>query len=283
MTYAPNLGSVPVYPPNSPPSSTSQIEAINAPNEPTNASINPTNALPPPHPMLTHSRNNISKPKVFFDGTTRYPLPCALLVNGACDSLATEPTCFSQASLVPIATARNIIGCKWVFRIKRYANGLIKHYKARLVAKGFHQQPRGDYSETFSPVIKPTTVLRNAQGALLSQKRYILDLLKHNHMLDAKPVRSPMATSTILSLFDGEPLDDPTPYRSIVGALQYLAITRPDIAFLVNKLSQFMHRPTSLHWQLVKRLLHYLKHTVHFGIQIHKSLNFLLQAFTDAN
>jgi hypothetical protein len=126
-------------------------------------------------------------------------------------------------------------------------------------------------------------VLRNAQGALLSQKRYILDLLKHNHMLDAKPVRSPMATSTILSLFDGEPLDDPTPYRSIVGALQYLAITRPDIAFLVNKLSQFMHRPTSLHWQLVKRLLHYLKHTVHFGIQIHKSLNFLLQAFTDAN
>jgi hypothetical protein len=97
MTYAPNLGSVPVYPPNSPPSSTSQIEAINAPNEPTNASINPTNALPPPHPMLTHSRNNISKPKVFFDGTTRYPLPCALLVNGACDSLATEPTCFSQA------------------------------------------------------------------------------------------------------------------------------------------------------------------------------------------
>ena len=88
MTYAPNLGYVPVYPPNSPPSSTSQIEAINAPNE-------PTNALPPPYPMLTCSRNNISKPKVFFDGTTRYPLPYALLVNGACDSLATKPTCFS--------------------------------------------------------------------------------------------------------------------------------------------------------------------------------------------
>ena len=80
-------------------------------------------------------------------------------------------------------------------------------------------------------------VLRNAQGALLSQKRYILDLLKRNHMLDAKPVRSPMATSTILSVFDGEPLDDPTPYRSTIGALQYLAIIKPDIAFVVNKLS----------------------------------------------
>jgi hypothetical protein len=138
MTYAPNLGSVPVYPPNSPPSSTSQIEATNAPNEPTDAPINPTNALPPPHPMLTRSRNNISKPRVFSDGITGYSLPRALLVDGACDSLATKPTCFSQAikhphwhdamnsefdallhnrtwSLVPTATARNIIGCKWVF------------------------------------------------------------------------------------------------------------------------------------------------------------------------
>ena len=87
---SPNLGSVPVCPPNSPPSSTSQIDATSAP-------INPTNALPPPHPMLTHSRNNISKPKVFSDGTTRYLLPHALLVDGTCDSLTTEPTCFSQA------------------------------------------------------------------------------------------------------------------------------------------------------------------------------------------
>ena len=126
-------------------------------------------------------------------------------------------------------------------------------------------------------------VLHNAQCALLSQKRCILDLLKRNHMLDAKLVRSPMATSTILSIFDGEPLDDPMPFWSTVGALQYLAITRPDIAFVVNKLSQFMHCPNSLHWQSVKRLLRYLKHTIHFGLQIHKSSNFSLQAFTNAD
>jgi hypothetical protein len=126
-------------------------------------------------------------------------------------------------------------------------------------------------------------VIRNEHGALLSQKRYILDLLKRNHMIDAKPVSSPMATTTVLSTLEGEPLADPTPYRSAVGALQYLAITRPDIAFVVNKLSQFMHRPTSLHWQSVKRLLRYLKHTVLFGLQIHKSSNFSLQAFTDAD
>ena len=126
-------------------------------------------------------------------------------------------------------------------------------------------------------------VIRNDNGALLSQKRYILDLLKRNNMLEAKPVSSLMATSTVLSVFDGEPLKDPTPFRSTVGALQYLPITKPDIGFVVNKLSQFMHRPTSLHWQSVKRLLRYLKQTVHFGLQISRTSNFTLQAFTDAD
>jgi len=61
-------------------------------------------------------------------------------------------------TLVPPDSATNIVGCKWVIRLKRKADGSIDRYKARLVAKSFHQQPGIDYGKTYSPVIKPTTV-----------------------------------------------------------------------------------------------------------------------------
>ena len=70
-------------------------------------------------------------------------------------------------------------------------------------------------------------------------------------MLEAKPVSTPMASSTNLSAYEGEPFPNHTLLRSTVGALQYLSITRPDIAFAVNKLSQFMHKLTQTHWQSV--------------------------------
>ena len=60
--------------------------------------------------------------------------------------------------LVPPVSVQNIVGCKWIFRIKRLPNGYVDRYKAWLVAKGFHQHLRLDYHDTFSPVVKPTPV-----------------------------------------------------------------------------------------------------------------------------
>jgi hypothetical protein len=118
---------------------------------------------------------------------------------------------------------------------------------------------------------------------LLSQRRYILNLLKRTNMLEAKPISSPMSSSNSLSAFAGDPMEDPLIYRSTVGSLKYLSLTRPDLAFAVNRVCQFMHKPSRLHWQAVKIILRYLKHTLTHGLLLTRSHASTLEAFSDAN
>ena len=76
---------------------------------------------------------------------------------------------------------------------------------------------------------------------------------------------------------------DASNYRSVVGSLQYLSFTRPDISFAVNKLAQFMQSPEEAHWNALKRLLRYLHGTMHFGLQIHRHSPLSIHSFTDAD
>jgi histone deacetylase 1/2 len=76
---------------------------------------------------------------------------------------------------------------------------------------------------------------------------------------------------------------DATRYRSIVGGLQYLTLTRPDLAFSVNKVCQFLHVPTTAHWSAVKRILRYVKGAMDVGLYIRKSNSRLVSAFSDAD
>jgi hypothetical protein len=98
-------------------------------------------------------------------------------------------------------------------------------------------------------------VIPTTTSLFLSQHKYIRDLLTKMNMHGAKKVTILLSTTTVLKLIDGTSSVDCTEYKSVIGAMQYLSLTRPDISFAVNKLSQFMHKPTAAHWTAAKRLL----------------------------
>jgi homoserine trans-succinylase len=104
-------------------------------------------------------------------------------------------------------------------------------------------------------------------------------------MIQCKPGTTPLSTSEKLSAAKGKPLGpiDTTHYRSIVGALQYLTLTRPDLSFVVNKMCQYLHAPTEDHWSAVKRIFRYLKSNTKIGLNICWSNSLLMSAYSDAD
>uniref|UniRef100_A0ACD5TCP1 Uncharacterized protein n=1 Tax=Avena sativa TaxID=4498 RepID=A0ACD5TCP1_AVESA len=128
--------------------------------------------------------------------------------------------------------------------------------------------------------------VKNSQnGLLLTQEKYAVDLLTKVNMIKCTSSPTPLSSTEKLSLTEGTPLgpDDSTQYRSIVGALQYLTLTRPDISFSVNKVCQYLHAPTTAHWTAAKRILRYVQGTIHAGLTFQKSSSSLLSAFSDAD
>jgi histone deacetylase 1/2 len=130
------------------------------------ASVAPPDARP-----RTRLQSGIVKPKLITDGRVRW---CNTCVTGepATPQEAMQDPRWKNAMqaefdallknktwrLVPPSKGKNIIDCKWVFKIKRKSDGSIERYKARLVAKGFKQRYGIDYEDTFSPVVKIATV-----------------------------------------------------------------------------------------------------------------------------
>ncbi|PRQ46863.1 putative RNA-directed DNA polymerase [Rosa chinensis] len=92
----------------------------------------------------------------------------------------------------------------------------------------------------------------NGDHLHLTQHKYIVDLLKKTKLHDSRPYPTPVLSGKKLSVYDGVQLEDLSEYRSIVEALQYLTLTRPNICYAVNQVCQFMHSPTNVHWVAVK-------------------------------
>lgn len=382
------------------------------------------------HTMTTRAKAGISKPKILMLSKEPSTVKAAITDTHWHQAMIEEYTTLVNNKtwdLVPLPRGKTPIGCKWVFKVKHNPDGSISRHKARLVAKGFHQIPGFDFSETFSPVIKPVTTrvvlsialsngwsirqldvnnaflngilteevfmvqpegfsngdphticklnkslyglkqsprtwfdklsttllsfgfsrarsdhslfvkhspsstiyvlvyvddilvtgnvpsevsyhisLLHKQFALkdlgsihyflgvevdhlpdgsllLRQSKYIRDLLLKVQMHDAKPQPTPMASTVRLTNTGSDCFDDPKLYRSVVGALQYACITRPELAFSVNKVSQFMQKPLCDHWVAVKRILRYLQGTSHLGLHIQKCSHPRISAMCDAD
>ncbi|KAK9048756.1 hypothetical protein SSX86_032277 [Deinandra increscens subsp. villosa] len=128
------------------------------------------------------------------------------------------------------------------------------------------------------------TVQRHQSASLfLCQQKYALDLLRRAGLENCNAVATPVDTNAKLSSKDGDPLDNPTEYRALVGALQYLTITRPDISYAVQQVCMHMHAPRTSHMHALKRILRYLKGTIGYGLTIQRSLGHSLIAYTDAD
>jgi histone deacetylase 1/2 len=122
-------------------------------------------------------------------------------------------------------------------------------------------------------------------GLPLTQAKYTQELITKAGLTNCKPMSTPLSTSEKLTVDIGDPLDDmiATRYRSIVGDLQYLTLTRPDLSFAVNKVCQYLHRPTSVHYTAVKQILRYISGTIGYGLKFVKSSSSMVSAFSNAD
>ena len=125
----------------------------------------------------------------------------------------------------------------------------------------------------------------------ISQKAYVMKILKRFNMLDCIPCSTPFITNQrfcttgIENQDSSEFLDTTkTPYAEAIGSLIYLSTcTRPDISFAVGSLSRFMAKPTKAHWEGVKRIMRYLKGTLDGGITYMQQETYSLKGYSDAN
>ncbi|KAH9726484.1 retrovirus-related pol polyprotein from transposon RE2 [Citrus sinensis] len=219
--------------------------------------------------------------------------------------------------LVPPEQNMKLVGNKWIYRVKQNSNGSINKYKFRLLRQVDINNAflNGELSETvYMPQPEVTgnnnveieqlisnlsstfalkdlgnpnfflgiEVIRNDATLVLSQSKYIKDMLAKFDLKQCNGTDTPLATTEKLSKNMGEDFTNATQYKKAIGGLQYAVLTRPEIAYVVNKPSQFMANSLQPHWLACKRVLRYLKETIDYGMTFKRSDSLDPVIYTDA-
>ena len=125
-------------------------------------------------------------------------------------------------------------------------------------------------------------ISQTSDGLHLSQSHYALTILERANMVDCKPMSTPLEAK-IRTSSNEVLLEDPSYFRGLVGALQYLTLTRPDLSYSVNNASQFMHAPIVVHLKMVRRILRYVKGTIDIDLHFTSNTTLDLCAFSNAD
>jgi len=126
-------------------------------------------------------------------------------------------------------------------------------------------------------------VAQSNHGIVISQRKYALDLLEEIGLLNSKSVETPIDPNAKLLPSQGELLSDPKKYRRLVGKLNYLTLTRPDISFAVSVVSQFLNSPCVDHLNAVTRILKYIEGSPRKGLLYGHNDHTGVVCYTDAD
>lgn len=120
-------------------------------------------------------------------------------------------------------------------------------------------------------------------GVMLSQHKFSIDLVKQSGIVPSKKIATPLPIHLKLQASNSPLYHDPQHYRSLVGKLNYLTHTRPDLSYAVQSLSQYMQNPTVDHYSVLLHTVTYVAHTLHHGILLQGSDLLQVHAYSDSN